>query len=174
MHVQSISAWAPPAVGPYAQCNKMHSLMFVAGAIGLYPPLLEHCSPDIVLQYRQIKHNFNQTLREIVKNDSIVFQNLAKAVIVYISDAADSSGLIPYLQKDLAFVKEAAVLLRVPALPLGSLVEVELQCENNEKVTSGLSCQQFFYNADQVTTCSDHLAQNTNGEVFYVHSQVER
>ena len=36
MHVQSISKWAPPNIGPYSQANKIDNILFLAGQIGLY------------------------------------------------------------------------------------------------------------------------------------------
>lgn len=40
MHVQSISQWAPACIGPYAQFNSARGLVFVAGQIGLDPPVM--------------------------------------------------------------------------------------------------------------------------------------
>ena len=48
MHVQSVSHWAPPNVGPYSQVNKMDNVIFMAGQISLYPPTLALVDPDIV------------------------------------------------------------------------------------------------------------------------------
>lgn len=60
MHVQGISCWAPPNIGPYSQSNKMDNVMFMAGCIGLYPPALALISPDdVLLQYAQTKWNYN-------------------------------------------------------------------------------------------------------------------
>lgn len=140
IHVQSISEWAPPNVGPYSQSNKMYNLMYFAGSIGLYPPLLQHISADILLQYKQTKHNFNQIVREATTNPNCVFQNVAKSVIVFISDNADVAAVLLDLQKDLAFLKHASVVVRVPVLPLNSLIEMELMAENNEMAYKSLGC----------------------------------
>lgn len=45
MHVQSISRWAPPNIGPYSQSNVFRStesqIMFLAGQIGMDPGTLD-------------------------------------------------------------------------------------------------------------------------------------
>ena len=51
MHVQSVSFWAPPNVGPYSQINKLDNVLFMAGQISLYPPALALVDPDLILQY---------------------------------------------------------------------------------------------------------------------------
>jgi enamine deaminase RidA (YjgF/YER057c/UK114 family) len=69
-----------------------------------------------------------------------VFQNVAKSVIVFISDNADVAAVLLDLQKDLAFLKHASVVVRVPVLPLNSLIEMELMAENNEMAYKSLGC----------------------------------
>ena len=69
MHVQSISHWAAPAIGPYSQANMMGDFLLLAGNIGLYPPKLAMIhATDIVWQYRQVKANFNSVIRKICNN----------------------------------------------------------------------------------------------------------
>ena len=52
LHVQSVSQWAPPNIGPYSQINKMDNLLFMAGMISLYPPTLSLINTeDVLLQY---------------------------------------------------------------------------------------------------------------------------
>jgi diphthine-ammonia ligase len=45
MHVQSISRWAPPNIGPYSQSNVLTNsesgIMFLAGQIGMDPGTLD-------------------------------------------------------------------------------------------------------------------------------------
>jgi len=38
LHVQSISEWAPPCIGPYAQSNGVSEVVHLAGVIPLFPP----------------------------------------------------------------------------------------------------------------------------------------
>jgi len=65
MHVQSISHWAPPNIGPYSQINKIENLLFMAGQIGLYPPKLQLIDPNQELvQYSQLRHNYDQVIQE--------------------------------------------------------------------------------------------------------------
>ena len=65
MHVQSISHWAPPNIGPYSQVNQVDNILYMAGCIGLYPPHLQLIDPsDVVLQYKQTRWNFDQIIQE--------------------------------------------------------------------------------------------------------------
>lgn len=138
MHVQSISAWAAPAIGPYSQCNRMGDILVLAGQIGLYSAKLELVSNSIVTQYLQVKHNFNQVIRETSKSSSLIWQQIAKSAIVYISEDANISELMPHLKKDLAFLPEASILVRVAKLPMNCQVEIEILCELTDKI----SCKQ--------------------------------
>lgn len=66
MHVQSVSFWAPPNVGPYSQINKFDNVLFMAGQICLYPPALALVDPaDLQLQYAQTKKNYTSCLQKI-------------------------------------------------------------------------------------------------------------
>ena len=49
MHVQGVSFWAPPNVGPYSQVNKLDNYMLMAGVIGLYPPALALVDPNDIV-----------------------------------------------------------------------------------------------------------------------------
>ncbi len=69
MHVQSVSTWAPPNIGPYSQLNIIDDTFFLAGCIGLFPPALALISQtDISLQYKQIKWSLTKVLREGAKD----------------------------------------------------------------------------------------------------------
>lgn len=41
LHVQSVSAWAPACIGPYAQAAAGGGLLHLAGQIGLYPASMQ-------------------------------------------------------------------------------------------------------------------------------------
>ena len=76
----------------------------------------------------QIKHNFNLVLREATKSQSVVWQQLARSCIIYITERAETDKLLPILQKELEFLPEGSVVVRVPCLPMNCLIEMELLC----------------------------------------------
>lgn len=130
VHVQSISDWAAPNIGPYSQCNKMNNVLFLAGNIGLYPSLLKLIdADDVVMQYKQIKHNFNQIIKEATQQKDLIWQQVAKSAIVYVSAKTNVEALLPILKEEMAFLEHAAVLVRMPCLPMNCLIEIELLCD---------------------------------------------
>ena len=50
LHVQSISSWAPSCIGPYSQATILHSLLHMAGQIGLDPPSMQLVSGGLHCQ----------------------------------------------------------------------------------------------------------------------------
>jgi len=178
IHVQSVSKWAPPNIGPYSQLNKMRNLYFLAGNIGMYPPHLALINPeDIILQYHQIKHNFNQVLRLASNSPSLLLQQVSKSAIIYVNDIALLDDLMPLLQKDFGYLPEASLLVRISKLPMNSLIEMELVSDDSTVKTienpQGLACRQKFYSADQLEAFDKETEVNTQGEVFYVHGKVD-
>ena len=99
-----------------------------------------------------------------------MWQNVAKSTIVYISANANLEEVLPLLQKDLGFLPNGSIVLRVPNLPLGSLIEIELLAENQESTTVNLGCQQFTYSSDQLMNYLENVqTSNKYGEIFYKH-----
>lgn len=94
-------------------------------------------------QYRQTKHNFNQVLRETTKNTSIIWQQVAKSAIVFVSGEANVEELIPSLQTDFEHLP-SSVVVRVPKLPMNAKVEIEILVDYPPMAGSdaphGLSC----------------------------------
>lgn len=136
MHVQSVSFWAPPNVGPYSQVNKFDNVIFMAGNISLYPPALAIIDPNLLIQYHQVKNNFTQVLRTLCKSSisdtsGLSWQHLCKACTVFVPAGVDvvNTGLINAIKADFAFMAGNVVLVRVNALPLGSSVEMEMNCD---------------------------------------------
>lgn len=137
----------------------MGDLLLLAGNIGLYPPKLAMMhATDIVWQYKQVKANFNSVIRKACGNNSLFWQNLAKSAIIYITERADLTELLPLLQKDFIFLPEATVVVRVPVLPMNCLIEIELLCESKLNGNT-LSCSQVFG--------GELKMQNDFGEIFY-------
>lgn len=53
LHVQSVSEWAPPCIGPYSQGVALGGLVFMAGQISLDPPSLMIVSGGLRAEARQ-------------------------------------------------------------------------------------------------------------------------
>lgn len=99
----------------------------MAGNIGLYPANMCLIDPQgLILQYKQIKYNYNKVLRLESSNEHLIWQQVTKSAIIYISGDANIDLLLPYLRKDFSFLSQACIVLRVPKLPMNSLIEIEL------------------------------------------------
>ena len=59
------------------------------------------------------------------------------------------------------------MVVRVPALPLGSLIEIELLAENKEETTVNLSTTQKFHTNLQAYLDSTDTTLNKYGEIFF-------
>ncbi|KAL6911327.1 hypothetical protein ACP4OV_000132 [Aristida adscensionis] len=44
LHVQSISCWAPSCIGPYSQATLYGEILYMAGQLGLDPPVMKLCA----------------------------------------------------------------------------------------------------------------------------------
>ena len=89
LHVQSLSFWAPPNIGPYSQINIVGETIFLAGMIGLYPPkVVPVDSGDIVRQYQQIRLNFDAVLTDILRTPSSWHSQKTRSAIIYIPQEA--------------------------------------------------------------------------------------
>ena len=183
LHVQSVSYWAPPNIGPYSQANKFKNGILLAGQIGLYAPKLCLVDPnDIILQYRQLSINYNQVLREILQNTTTKWQDIAKSVIVYVSQDASIDELLKIVGSDLKQSKngllQRSVLVRVSQLPMNALVEVEMICDSisvkahERNYVIDLAKHNFYDTAQSFQ--SRNVLDNKFGEVFYVQNLVQK
>ena len=76
--------------------------------------------------------------------------------MIFISKDANLNEVLPLLQKDLDYLPDGAVVLRVVNLPLGSLIEVELLAEIEEDPKTELVCKQFLYEENDIQKyCQD-------------------
>jgi len=57
LHVQSLSEWAPPCIGPYSQGVALRGLLFMAGQISLNPPSLAIVAGGLRPETRQALRN---------------------------------------------------------------------------------------------------------------------
>ena len=60
--------------------------------------MLKLIDPDnICLQYQQMCYNFNMTIREILKNDKLIWQDIAQSAVIFISEQAKTEEIVPLL-----------------------------------------------------------------------------
>lgn len=132
LHVQSISEWAPRMIGPYCQLTVGHGVAYVAGSIGLVPAEMQLASGGAAQQTRTALDNCAAVLKGLSLNAASTL-----SLVIYIIDAADA----PAVQKTAATWLRRATqqprasaetlppihILQISALPMGALVEVEMQ-----------------------------------------------
>ena len=67
----------------------------------------------------------------IVKDtNEITWQLLCKSAALFIPANVDVTGLLETFKADFAFMANNLVLVRVNALPLGSSIEIEMNCDS--------------------------------------------
>ena len=127
LHIQCVNTIVCPNVGPYSQMNKLQNILFMAGNIGLHPPNMCLIHPeDVVLQYKQVKCNYNAVLRKSLSSHHVIWQQVTKSALIFIAAYTDISLLMPHLKRNFGFIAAHTVVLRVAKLPMNCLVEVEL------------------------------------------------
>ena len=132
LHVQSVSEWAPRMIGPYAQLTCGLGVTYVAGSLGLVPASMTLADGGAAAQTRQALRNCAQTLRGVSQSAAG-----ALALVLYITHIADAPAVRASAAHWLRRVTERPaadaaalppmLLVRVGALPIGALVEAELQ-----------------------------------------------
>ena len=75
---------------------------------------------------------------------------MAQSALIYIDGEVDLTTIIEEVRKDFAFIDKETLIIRVPKLPVGSKVEIELVCdascaslENGSKFKLGCTQQAF-------------------------------
>jgi len=135
LHVQSISEWAPRMIGPYCQLTVGQGACFVAGSIGLIPASMALVKGGAQAQASLALQNCASVLRGLSMRAADTM-----ALVMYIthgSDAAHTHGIAAqWLQRVAgeqvtdALPLPSVLVLQVGALPMGALVEAQLQaCE---------------------------------------------
>ena len=153
----------------------MNNVLFLAGNIGLYPSLLKLIdSEDVLMQYKQIKYNFNQIIKEATQQKDLIWQQVAKSAIVYVSAKTNVEQLLPVLKEEMAFLEHTAILVRMPCLPMNCLIEIELLCDVTDPGSGDktISCIQNTIPAGKVDDFLSTQSTNHYGEIFYVADKV--
>lgn len=120
LHVQSLSEWAPPCIGPYAQFVEEDGLIHVCGVLPLYAPLAnipENMS--IRSQVEACACNLRRTLE--ASRASIDKLGLFVAYVISPSLVEDVYNQMEAL---LAHDRSMSLVLPVSELPKGGLVEI--------------------------------------------------
>ena len=125
LHVQSISEWAPRMIGPYCQLTAAHGVALVAGNLGLDPASMRLVAGGTAAQAAQALANCAAVLQglsfEAMHTLQMVFYLTADA------DAAAVRGAARRWLREHGAAGVALLLLQVGALPMGALVEVQLE-----------------------------------------------
>ena len=56
---------------------------------------------------------------------------MAQSALIYIDGEVDLTAIIEEVRKDFAFIEKETLIIRVPKLPVGSKVEIELVCDSS-------------------------------------------
>ena len=84
------------------------------------------------------------------------------------------------IKTDFAFMASNVLLVRVGALPLGSSVEIEMNCDSTriesdklDKLWCNFTRQRYFKTIAEYEAANQDI-KNTNGEVYYEVDKVSR
>lgn len=120
LHVQSLSEWAPPCIGPYAQFIEEDGVVHVCGVLPLHAPLAK--IPEHLNVKRQVEacaHNLSRTLEA---SRSCVEQLGLLVAYVTAPDLVDS--VYEKMETVLMHDRSVAIVVPVSELPKGGLVEI--------------------------------------------------
>eukprot|EP00177_Eucheuma_denticulatum_P001224 GFKZ01002205.1.p1 GENE.GFKZ01002205.1~~GFKZ01002205.1.p1 ORF type:complete len:658 (+),score=58.07 GFKZ01002205.1:313-2286(+) len=120
LHVQSLSEWAPPCIGPYAQFIEEDGILHVCGVLPLYAPhasIPQHL--DVRRQVQACAHNLSRTLE--ASRSCMEWLGLFVAYVT-------SPNLVRPVRDEMAATLShqfsITIVLPVAELPKGGLVEI--------------------------------------------------
>jgi 2-iminobutanoate/2-iminopropanoate deaminase len=116
---------APKAVGPYSPVVRVGKLVFLSGQVGLNPETSQLVGPGIEEQTKQVLSN----LRAVLAGVGLSFENVVKSVI-FLTDLSNFQTVNAIYGDALKGHKPARSTIQVSALPLGSIVEIEMIAED--------------------------------------------
>lgn len=115
---------APAAIGPYSQAVRTGNLLFCSGQIPVNPATGTIDAAGFEGQVRQVLEN----IRGLLDSQGLGFDRVVKST-VFLTDMADFPVLNPLYAAAFGSHKPARSTIQVAALPLGSLVEIEVIAE---------------------------------------------
>ncbi|KZT42880.1 hypothetical protein SISSUDRAFT_979208 [Sistotremastrum suecicum HHB10207 ss-3] len=124
LHVQSLSYWAPPNIGPYSQAITVGGQTFISGQIGLIPssnslPVPSSLSTEMALSWQHVRRI------EAAVNPEATQKKILQSCISWVARLQDLQTIIDAWE----FIEEVRTVpllfLVVGALPKGALVETQ-------------------------------------------------
>ena len=112
---------APQAIGPYSQATVSGNLAFLSGQIPLDPSTGALVDGGIEAQTEQVMKNLYEVLTHLDAN----FSQVVKTTI-FLSDLGNFKAVNEIYAKWLGDSRPARATVEVAALPLGSLVEMDM------------------------------------------------
>lgn len=120
LHVQSLSEWAPPCIGPYSQFVEDGGNVFISGVLPLFPPTANVLNGmPAARQMRVCAENLRRTL-EASRSE----MGLLGFFVLYAVSEAVAIEVEEILTKEFRHHQSIAVTLPVSALPKGALLEI--------------------------------------------------
>ena len=112
---------APKAIGPYSQAVLANGVLYTSGQISLDPQSGEIVPGDFAAQANRVFDNLAAVLKEAGSG----FDRVMKAT-VYVTDLANFQTLNAIYAERFGSHRPARTTVQVPALPKGSLLEIDL------------------------------------------------
>jgi len=112
---------APAAIGPYSQGVGTHGVLYTSGQGALDPKAGNLVEGDFSAQARRVFDN----LAAVLAAAGTSFENVLKAT-VYVTDLANFGTLNSIYAEYFGSHKPARTTVQVPALPKGSMLEIDL------------------------------------------------
>jgi diphthine-ammonia ligase len=127
LHVQSVSRWAPPNIGPYSQAVRADGLVHIAGQIALDPATVTLMGADAHAQAELALAHVDHVARAMqAQAQDMHGVRSAALTVCYAVDPADiAAAQTVYAQRGAG---GEAIYMCVPWLPRGARVEWEVLC----------------------------------------------
>jgi diphthine-ammonia ligase len=127
LHVQSVSRWAPPNIGPYSQAVRADGLVHIAGQIALDPATVTLKGADAHAQAELALTHVDHVARAMqAQAQDMHGVRSAALTVCYAVDPADiAAAQTVYAQRGAG---GEAIYMCVPWLPRGARVEWEVLC----------------------------------------------
>lgn len=112
---------APKVIGPYSQAVIANGLAFLSGQIAVDPGTGKLVAGGIDAQANQVLQN----IRSLLTHLKLDFSHVSKTTI-FLTDLANFQTVNSIYEKWLGPSRPARSTIQVSALPLGSLIEIEM------------------------------------------------
>lgn len=120
LHVQSLSEWAPPCIGPYAQFVEEDGVFHVSGVLPLYAPKAAVLpGMSLTKQVEICAENMRRTL-EAGRGE----MDRIGLFVVYVVGCNSDMEVSVAMQKHLQHERSLFMIIPVEGLPKGALVEI--------------------------------------------------